>query len=144
HAVSVPSTTWVSLGPTNAIHEFNGVDIDGVDSGRPNAILVDPRDPNVVYMAVSGGGLWKTFDFLSADGPTWNPASDTQPNLAIGALALDDTAPDTVYLGTGDFIDASGNTILKSVDGGSTWTAPLELAGTYPSPNGFAAKVGSI
>src|SRR5690349_18179860 len=36
HAVSVPSTTWVSLGPTDATREFNGVDIDSVDSGRPN------------------------------------------------------------------------------------------------------------
>jgi len=144
HAASVPSTTWVNLGPTDARQEFNGVPIDGVDSGRPNQILVDPRDPNVVYMAVSGGGLWKAYDFLSDTGPTWNPATDTQPNLAIGALAFDDTNPDVLYLGAGDFIDASGNTILRSGDGGSTWTAPLELSGTYPPPNGFMAKVGSI
>jgi photosystem II stability/assembly factor-like uncharacterized protein len=142
HAISVPSTTWVSLGPTDATREFNGVDIDSVDSGRPNQILVDPRDPNVVYMAVSGGGLWKAFDFLSAGGPTWNPATDTQPNLAIGALAFDDTNADVLYLGAGDFIDGSGNTVLKSSDGGGTWTAPLELSGMYP--NGFAGKVKSI
>jgi hypothetical protein len=142
HAVSVPSTTWVSLGPTDAEREFNGVVIDGVDSGRPNQILVDPRDANVVYMAVSGGGLWKAYDFLSDNGPTWNPATDTQPNLAIGALAFDDTNADVLYLGTGDFVDGSGDTILKSSDGGGTWTAPLELSGMYP--NGFAAKVGSV
>jgi len=141
---SVPATAWVSLGPTSADKEYNSVNIAGVDSGRPNTILVDPRDPNIVYMGVSGGGVWKTFDFLSANGPTWSPLSDTLPNLAVGALALDAAHPDTLYLGTGDFIDASGNTILKSVDGGGQWSTPVELSGTYPSPNTFAAKVGSI
>ena len=144
YAVSVPATAWVSLGPTDALQEFNGVDIAGVDSGRPNTILVDPRDPNIVYMAGSGGGVWKTFDFLSAAGPTWTPLSDTLPNLAVGALALDDAQPDTLYLGNGDFVDASGNTILKSSDGGGTWGAPVVLAGVYPSPNGLPANVTSV
>ena len=62
---SVPSTTWVNLGPTDAPQEFNYFTIASVDSGRPNNIVVDPRDANVVYMAVSGGGVWKTFNFLS-------------------------------------------------------------------------------
>ncbi len=144
HAASVPATSWVSLGPTDAFAEYNGVDIIGVDSGRPNTILVDPRDPNVVYMGVSGGGVWKTFDFLSPTGPTWSSSGDTLPNLAVGALALDETRPDTIYLGTGDFIDASGNTILKSTDGGGTWGAPVALAGAYPSPNPAKADVRSV
>src|SRR4051812_24282955 len=117
-ATSVSATAWVSLGPSDAFNEFNGISVAGVDSGRPNAILVDPRDPNLVYMAGSGGGVWKTFNFLSATGPTWNPITDTQPNLAVGALALDDAEPDTLYLGNGDFVDGSGNTIMKSTDGG--------------------------
>ena len=60
---SVPATTWVSLGPTDAPQEINYYKIDAVDSGRPNNIVVDPRDANVVYIAASGGGVWKTFDF---------------------------------------------------------------------------------
>jgi hypothetical protein len=124
---SVPATTWVSLGPTDARNEFNGFDIPGVDSGRPSNILVDPRDPNVVYVAVSGGGVWKTFNFLSASGPTWSPATDTLPNLAVGALAMDPANPDTLYLGNGDFVDGSGNTVVKSSDGGSTWGPPVAL-----------------
>ncbi|HEX3761927.1 MAG TPA: hypothetical protein VHW23_24675, partial [Kofleriaceae bacterium] len=140
---SVPSTTWVSLGPTSALNEFNFVDIAGVDSGRLNTILVDPRDPNVVYIAASGGGVWKTFDFLSAAGPTWSPATDTLPNLAVGALAMDPGHPDTLYLGNGDFVDGSGNTILKSVDGGSTWGPPVALA-NRPLPGGFEIGVGAI
>src|SRR5690242_8820733 len=38
---SVPSTTWVNLGPTDAFSEYNDANIAGVDSGRPNAIAVD-------------------------------------------------------------------------------------------------------
>ena len=145
-ATSVMASTWVSLGPTNAFNEFNGVDIAGVDSGRLNAIVVDPRDANVVYVAASGGGVWKTFNFLTTQptGPTWSPLSDTLPNPAAGALTIDADAPDTLYLGAGDFTDASGNTIQKTTDGGGTWSAPVALSGTYPAPNGFTADVRSV
>jgi photosystem II stability/assembly factor-like uncharacterized protein len=139
---SVPSTTWVNVGPTDAPQEVNFFKIGSVDSGRPSAILVDPRDPNVVYVAVSGGGLWKSFDFLSATGPSWSPTMDTQPNLAVGALALDPDAPDTLYVGNGDFVDASGDTVLKSTDGGGTWATPVALEGTNSA--GFLAHPQSI
>jgi hypothetical protein len=143
-AVSVAGTNWVSLGPTDAINEYNGSQIAGVDSGRPNSILVDPRDGNVVYMAVSGGGVWKSLDFLSAAGPTWAPLTDTLPNLAIGAALLDPANPDTLYIASGDAFDTGGNTVQKSLDGGVTWSDPVTLAGTYPAPNGFTAAVGDI
>src|SRR5437867_3827453 len=71
-APAVSGTEWVSLGPTDAPKEYNYFEIASVDSGRPNNIVVDPRDPNVVYVAVSGGGVWKTYDFLSAV-PSWSP-----------------------------------------------------------------------
>ncbi|MGE5184945.1 MAG: hypothetical protein ACM31C_22910 [Acidobacteriota bacterium] len=139
---SVPATTWVNLGPTDAPMEVNYHQIMGVDSGRPNAIAVDPRDANIVYVAVSGGGLWKSFDFLSSSGPTWNPAFDTRPNLAIGSLALDPDNPDTIYVGSGDFVDGSGDTIFVSTDGGGTWSDPVELAATLP--DGTPQPVGAI
>ena len=141
NAPAVPGTEWVSLGPTDAPKEYNYFEIAAVDSGRPNGIVVDPRDSNVVYVAVSGGGVWKTFDFNSAV-PSWSPAMDTQPNLAVGAIAMDPANPDTLYVGTGDFVDGSGNTIVKTTDGGSTWSTPVVLAGQYAS--GVAANVGAI
>jgi hypothetical protein len=138
---SVPATTWVNIGPTDAPEEINYYKIDGVDSGRPNSIVVDPRDPNVVYVAVSGGGIWKTYDFL---GPQthWNPAFDTQPNLAVGALAIDPTRPDTLYAGLGDFVDGSGDTVQTTHDGGSTWSDPVRLVGTHA--DGTPAQVGAV
>ena len=139
---SVPATSWVSLGPTDAPKEFNYFSIDSVDSGRPTSIVVDPRDANVVYVATSGGGVWKTYNFLATLGPTWIPTTDTLPNLAVGALAIDAAHPDTLYLGSGDFIDGSGDTMFKSTNGGATWSAPIVLGGMYP--NMVPAVVGSI
>lgn len=125
--------TWVNSGPTDAAYEFNFSGIYGVDSGRPTAIVVDPTDPNIVYDAVSGGGVWKTYNFVTGyPTPTWIPIGDTLPNLAVGALAIDPSAPETLYLGTGDSFDVGGNQILKSVDGGGTWGAPITLSGTAP------------
>jgi photosystem II stability/assembly factor-like uncharacterized protein len=138
---SVPATAWVSLGPTDAPQQFNYYRINAVDSGRPNAIVVNPQDPNIVYVATSGGGVWKTYNFLSGSDPTWIPTTDTLPNLAVGALALDPAHPDTLYMGNGDFIDGAGNTMFKSTDGGATWSAPVELAGSYGA---VPATVGSI
>lgn len=138
---SVPALSWVSLGPTDAPQEFNYFTIDSVDSGRPNQIVVDPRDPNVVYVATSGGGVWKSFNFL-ASVPEWSPATDTLPNLAVGALAIDPEHPDTLYLGSGDFIDGSGNTMFKSTNGGGTWSDPVVLEGSYGGS--VTATVGSI
>ena len=126
---SVPATTWVNMGPTDAPQEVNYFTIASVDSGRPNSIVVDPRDPDVVYMAVSGGGVWKSFDFQAAAGATWAPTMDTLPNLAVGALALDPDHPDTLYVGAGDFVDTSGDTMQKSTDGGGTWGDPVVLPG---------------
>jgi hypothetical protein len=143
-APSVPGQTWVPLGPTDAIHQYNAVLYNGVDSGRPSAILVDPRDSNIVYVAVSGGGVWKTFDFLSPTGPTWMPLTDTQPNMAVGSLAMDPANPDKLYLASGDAFDVSGNTVQTSSDGGGSWSTPVTLAGTYPAPNSFNAAVRDI
>ncbi|MCA1664572.1 MAG: glycoside hydrolase, partial [Myxococcales bacterium] len=132
-ATGVPGLTWVNSGPADAAYEFNFSGVYGVDSGRPTAIVVDPRDPNVVYDAVSGGGVWKTYNFVTGyPTPTWIPVGDALPNLAVGALAIDQSAPDTVYLATGDSFDIGGNQVFKSTDGGATWGAPVALSGTAP------------
>jgi hypothetical protein len=133
-ASSLGANAWVSLGPADAFEEFNDGPIDGVDSGRPTAIVVDPRNPNVVYVALSGGGLWKTYDFVSASpDPHWIPVGEQLGALAIGALAIDPSNPEVLYAALGDAFDQSGNGILKSTDGGATWSGPVLLPGR-PEP----------
>src|SRR5206468_2922096 len=76
---------WTELGPLN-------------QAGRMRSLAIDPRDENVVYAAAAGGGLWKTTD----GGTTWSPLTDALASLSSGAVAIDSSAPDSVYFGTGE------------------------------------------
>ena len=69
-----------------------------VVAGRVNAVAIDPRDNNTVYMGAAEGGVWKTTN----GGLNWTPLTDQQASLANGAIALDPANPDIVYVGTGE------------------------------------------
>jgi photosystem II stability/assembly factor-like uncharacterized protein len=73
-------------------------------------------------MGSVGGGVWKTTNA----GRTWNPIFDSQPIASIGAIGVAPSAPDTVYVGTGEADMRSqisyGNGMYKSTDAGRTWT----------------------
>ncbi len=113
-ATTLDASTWTSIGP-------RPTDLGSiyVTAGRVNAIAIDPRDNNVVYMGAAEGGVWKTTD----GGINWTPLTDGQNSLASGAIAIDPTNPDTVYAGTGEenfAIDSYyGAGILKSTNGGA-------------------------
>src|SRR5207247_6436965 len=75
------------------------------------------------YFGATGGGLWKTTD----GGTTWRPVSDGQiHSSSIGAVAVSESNPDVVYIGTGETeLRASvmqGDGVYKSSDGGRTWS----------------------
>ncbi|MBZ5559829.1 MAG: hypothetical protein LAO77_21380 [Acidobacteriia bacterium] len=99
---------WRSIGP------FRG--------GRVNGVSGVPGQPNVFYMGSVGGGVWKTTNA----GRTWQPIFDSQPIASIGAIGVAPSAPDTVYVGTGEADMRSqisfGNGMYKSTDAGRTWT----------------------
>ena len=122
-ALTTDASNWKSIGPRPTNPTGNNV-----TSGRISAIAVDPRDNNVVYLGAAEGGVWKTTD----GGANWTPLTDDQPSLASGSIALDPQNPDIVYVGTGEenfaFDNYYGAGILKSTDGGRTWT---NLPGTF-------------
>ena len=129
--VRAPGSAWVNLGPTSADFEKNGGMYFKVDSGRARNILVDPRDPNVVYFATAGGGVWKTYDALDATA-RWQPITDGVGSLSIGALAMNPANADSLLLGLGDPFDVHTPGFLHSDDGGRTWSQVIGLSGSYP------------
>lgn len=102
------SNTWFNLGPNNV-------------AGRCLAIEVHPTDPNIVYAGFASSGLWKTTN----GGTSWVPLGDYLPTLAVGAIELDTSNPDHIYIGTGEGwgnVDAvHGVGLLESFDGGVTF-----------------------
>ncbi|MGB9122533.1 MAG: glycoside hydrolase, partial [Candidatus Angelobacter sp.] len=102
------SLHWRSIGP------YRG--------GRTRAVAGVPSQPNVFYIGVCNGGVWKTNDY----GRTWQPIFDDQPTGSIGAIAVAQSDPNVVYVGSGEGLhrpDLSvGDGIYKSTDAGKTWT----------------------
>lgn len=99
---------WRMLGP------FRG--------GRTDAVSGVPGRPEEFYFGHVNGGVWKTID----GGRTWDPIFDSQPVASIGALAVAPSAPDTVYVGTGESTLRDsvgyGDGVYRSTDGGRNWT----------------------
>jgi photosystem II stability/assembly factor-like uncharacterized protein len=96
------------LGPFRASRTVGGVGI--------------PTRPNVFFVGVNNGGVWKTDDF----GRTWSPIFDDAPTGSIGDIAISPSHPDIIYVGTGEGLHRPdlgvGDGIFKSTDGGETWT----------------------
>src|SRR6266404_7816587 len=102
-------------------------------AGRVVAVAVDPGNANHVLIGSGSGGVWETKDA----GKNWQPRTDDQPSISIGAIAFNPSNPLIVYAGTGegDSVSALGVGVLRSSDGGTTWTlharAPFEGIGFY-------------
>ena len=125
---AVNGSTWTSLGPTTSAFTQNGIQLTKVDSGRLRTILPDTADAtgNTVYVLASGGGLWKSVNFLSAT-PTWIALTDFVGSNLSGAATFG-RSTSTLFVGAGDpFDNGVGGFVVKSSNGGSTWTSALQL-----------------
>ena len=90
--------------------------------GRTVGAVGVPQQPNVFYIGVNNGGVWKTTDY----GRTWNPIFDDQPTGSIGDVAVAPSNPNVIYVASGEGLhrpDLSvGNGMYKSTDAGKTWS----------------------
>ncbi len=80
-----------------------------------------PSQPNVFFIGINCGGVWKTDDY----GRTWKPIFDDAPTGSVGDIAVSASQPHVIYVGSGEGLhrpDLSvGDGIFKSTDGGKTW-----------------------
>jgi photosystem II stability/assembly factor-like uncharacterized protein len=101
------SLEWRMIGP------FRG--------GRTIGATGVRGQPNVFYVGVNNGGVWKTTDY----GRVWTPIFDEQPTGSIGDLAVAPSNPNVIYVGTGEGVQrpdlATGDGMYKSTDAGKTW-----------------------
>jgi photosystem II stability/assembly factor-like uncharacterized protein len=103
---------------------FSGLrwrDIGPFRGGRTVGAAGIPGQPNVFYIGVNNGGVWKTDDF----GRTWRPIFDDQPTGSIGAVAVAPSDPNIIYVGSGEGLQrpdlSVGDGMYKSSDAGRTW-----------------------
>lgn len=93
----------------------------GTMSGRISAIEGVNNDPRIVYVGTAAGGVWKTTNA----GATFRPLFDKYCQ-SIGALAIDQKNPRTIYVGTGESNMRNsvsiGDGFYKSTDAGDNWT----------------------
>ncbi len=98
---------WRMIGPFRAGRTVGAAGIAG--------------QPNVFYIGVNNGGVWKTTDA----GRTWKPVFDDQPTGSIGTLAVAPSNPNVVYVASGEGLQrpdlSVGDGMYKSTDAGKTW-----------------------
>ena len=103
------SLKWRNIGP------FRG--------GRANAICGVRNNDNTYYTGYTGGGIWKTQDA----GESWVNISDGFFKVgSVGDIAVADSDPNVVYVGTGEHavrgvMTSYGDGIYKSTDAGKSW-----------------------
>jgi hypothetical protein len=99
--------------------------------GRVNELLIHPTSTNTMWAGTDGGGICKTTD----NGATWVPSNEFLASLSISSMVMRPGDPSTIYAGTGPMgthTGLPGVGVLKSTDGGTTWTL---LPSTSPAGN---------
>ena len=90
-------------------------------SGRVTTIDAVNSNTDIIYIGAASGGVWKTEN----GGTTWSPIFDEQSNLNIGSLAIQQSNPSVIWVGTGEGNPRNsinlGGGIYKSMDAGKTW-----------------------
>jgi hypothetical protein len=134
-------TPWTPLAPKNF-------------AGRILCLAFHPTNQNIMWVGSASGGLWRTTNGGNgaANGINWTNVPTGFPVLGISALAVNPSNPNELYAGTGEvyntggagyqghndrtFRGSYGIGILKTIDGGTTWTKALDFS--YSSLKGVA------
>ena len=100
---------WRSVGP--AVMGGRTVDIDVVE-----------KEPWIIYAAIGPSGVWKSVN----NGISWKPVFYKENTVSVGDIAISQSHPNIVWIGTGEATCRNsvtiGDGVYKSTDSGKTWT----------------------
>ena len=121
----IPSTVAQKIDSDALVNAAAGLEVRSIGpalmGGRISDIAVHPSDPSTWYVAAGSGGVWKTTN----RGTTWQPVFEDQPSYSIGAVTIDPSNPNVVWVGTGENVSGRhvgwGDGVYRSADGGRTW-----------------------
>lgn len=117
NTVQSTNGSWSNLGPTalpaNGTGQPNGL-------GRINCVGLHPTDTGIILIGAPEGGIWRTTNH----GATWVSNTDTLISMQVSTIRFNPKTPTVVYAGTGDRDAGNRNQrgVLKSIDGGVSWT----------------------
>lgn len=118
---------WECIGPMNF-------------GGRTLCLAFNPQNPNTIYAGAASGGLWRSYSG-GIGVNAWEPIATGFPVIGIGAIAINPNDSNEIYVGTGEVYNYQntgtgfavrttrgtyGIGILKTIDGGITWTKSLD------------------
>lgn len=99
---------WRCIGP--AVMGGRTVDIDVVE-----------KEPWTIYAAIGPSGVWKSEN----NGITWEPVFHKDNTVSVGDIAIVQSQPRIIWVGTGEATCRNsvtiGDGVYKSVDSGKTW-----------------------
>jgi len=116
--ISTEALTWQSIGPISTNNGFSAQ--WGSTSGRVSAIAVSPTDAQQILVGGPTSGIWRSTN----GGTSFSPVADNLTDVSIGSIAFAPSNAAIVYAGAGDASNRAyfGAGVLKSTDGGATWT----------------------
>jgi photosystem II stability/assembly factor-like uncharacterized protein len=162
-APSNGDVVWVGSGESNNMRSSSyGIGVfKSTDGGKSwskpmlptsqhiGRIVIDPRDPDIVYVAAMGPlwapggdrGVFKTTD----GGKTWTNTKSLSEHTGFTELVMDPNNPDILYAASyqrerrayGFLPSGPESGIWKTIDAGKTWTRL-----TQGLPSGDAGRIG--
>jgi photosystem II stability/assembly factor-like uncharacterized protein len=125
HAILILVILSLPTAPQADEHPLSGIPLRSIGpaltSGRVSDFAFHPDHPEIHYVSMASGNLWKTEN----NGVTWAPVFDNEGSYAIGVVELDPGNPSAVWVGTGENNSqrsvGSGDGVYRSLDGGKSW-----------------------
>ena len=124
---AVIGNDWEAIGPKNF-------------GGRTISIAINPLNDETIYAGSASGGLWRSYS-AGEGAEAWRRIETGFPVLGVGAIAILPSDTNTIFIGTGEVYAYQNSTggivdrltrgsygigILKTTDGGETWTKSLD------------------